>query len=102
MSSASAGDEQTMTPRSRLSYPGGFVPAVSVLAGFELDFHRCALCSHSIDARGWLHFASSRFVCHTCLADPWWDSGKAGERAAARVKRVNEVERETEDALRIY
>jgi hypothetical protein len=40
-----------MTRRSRLSYPGGFVPAVSVLAGFELDFHRCALCSHSIDAK---------------------------------------------------
>jgi hypothetical protein len=67
--------------RSRLAYPGGFVPVSAVASTLDVD-PVCAFCFGMVGWSGWLHVATSRVVCGECMGDPNAKDGKVGERMA--------------------
>jgi len=76
---------------SKLLTVGGFT-SVSAFPRQHGALLSCALCSRSVDARGWISVACMRAVCHVCMADPSAREGEAGRDMAERLARLDELE----------
>jgi hypothetical protein len=89
-----------MSERSKLSYPGGFVPLAAVASRLDDLDPSCVFCFSIGDERSWLHLSSNRVVCSRCLKDPYAGhdddaeshEGDEGRQAAERLIALLEEE----------
>jgi hypothetical protein len=71
--------------------PGGFVLASSVMSRLDVDPY-CHWCLSGQPS--WLHVATGRLICRTCMRDaPAADGGEVGRKAERRLRAELDRER---------